>query len=120
MLRKPKRLLITGGAGFLGSSFVRLCLRNGSSCERVVNFDLLTYAADLANVSSCEGDPRYRFVHGDICDEELVEKICLEEKIDTVVHFAAETHVDRSIEDPKTFAYINVLGTLTLLEVMRK
>jgi dTDP-glucose 4,6-dehydratase len=118
--RSLRRLLVTGGAGFIGSSFIRYVLSAISSCERVVNLDLLTYAADVRNLSSCENDPRYLFVQGDICDEKLVEKLCREEEIDCVVHFAAETHVDRSIADPKIFCQTNIFGTLCLLETIRK
>lgn len=113
-----KRLLVTGGAGFIGSAFIRHVM--GSECERIVNLDALTYAADLRNLHPCDQDARYLFVKGDICDEALVEKLCLDEKIDAIVHFAAETHVDRSIAHPKAFLYTNVQGTLSLLEVMRK
>lgn len=115
---KFKRLLVTGGAGFIGSSFIRRGLKK-ESCERIVNLDLLTYAADLRNLFGCESDPRYLFIKGDICDSELVEKICLEEKIEAIVHFAAQTHVDRSIEGPQEFFHTNVQGTLSLLEVLR-
>jgi dTDP-glucose 4,6-dehydratase len=113
-----KRLLVTGGAGFIGSSFIRTGLEKWP-CERIVNLDLLTYAADLRNLCECENDSRYRFVQGDICDTALVEKICLEEKIEAIVHFAAQTHVDRSIQDPREFFHTNVQGTLSLLEVVR-
>jgi dTDP-glucose 4,6-dehydratase len=117
--RPLRRLLVTGGAGFIGSSFIRHGL-NACLCERIVNLDLLTYAADLRNLSSCENDPRYRFVQGDVCDEQLVETVCAEEKIDAIVHFAAETHVDKSIADPKIFCHTNIFGTLSLLETVRK
>jgi len=112
-----KRLLITGGAGFIGSSFIRIGL--SFPCERLVNLDLLTYAADLRNLSGCANDSRYRFVQGDVCDTALVEKICIEEQIEAIVHFAAETHVDRSITEPLSFFRTNVQGTLSLLEVLR-
>ena len=113
-----KRLLVTGGAGFIGSSFIRMGLKE-LPCERIVNLDLLTYAADLRNLLNCEIDPRYRFVQGDICNKDLVEKTCLEEQIEAIVHFAAETHVDRSIKEPTEFFHTNVRGTLSLLEVVR-
>lgn len=112
-----KRLLVTGGAGFIGSSFVRMGLM--LPCERLVNLDLLTYAADERNLIGCDTDPRYRFVQGDVCNTALVEKICLEEQIEAIVHFAAETHVDRSIAEPLPFFRTNVQGTLSLLEVVR-
>lgn len=110
---------MTGGAGFIGSAFIRYGLER-MLCEKIVNFDKLTYASDLRNLSSVEMDPRYCFVQGDICDEALVEKVCVEHHIDTIVHFAAETHVDRSIVDPSVFYETNVKGTLSLLEVMRR
>jgi len=119
-VRCPKRVLVTGGAGFIGSSFVRYGLKEIVWCERVVNLDLLTYAADLRNVQECEADPRYRFVQGDIRDEVLVERLCVEEKIEAIVHFAAESHVDRSILGPRAFLETNVGGTLALLEVVRR
>lgn len=114
-----KRLLVTGGAGFIGSSFIRRGLLHVLGCERIVNLDALTYAADLRNLSSVESDPRYLFVQGDIRDEALVEKLCIEHEIDAIVHFAAESHVDRSILEPRAFYETNVGGTLALLEVVR-
>ena len=96
-LRAVRRLLITGGAGFIGSHFINYTLRN-IPVERVVNLDALTYAADLSRLRGVEGDSRYRFVQGDICAQEGIEQLLFEEEIDTVVHFAAESHVDRSIE----------------------
>jgi dTDP-glucose 4,6-dehydratase len=86
----------------------------------LVNLDKLTYAGNLANLTGCDEDPRYRFVHGDICDSELLAKLFAEEQIDTVVHFAAESHVDRSIEGPAEFIQTNILGTFALLEAARK
>lgn len=117
--RPLRRLLITGGAGFIGSSFIRYGLQAISSCERLVNLDLLTYAGDVRNVASCAEDSRYRFIQGDICNQELVERLCREEEIDCIVHFAAETHVDRSIADPKSFCQTNIFGTVCLLEAVR-
>jgi dTDP-glucose 4,6-dehydratase len=114
-----KRLLVTGGAGFMGSAFIRFGLER-ALCEKLINLDLLTYAADLKNLEPVENDPRYSFIHGDIRDQALVEKLCKSEKIDTIVHFAAETHVDRSIESPTAFLETNVKGTFALLEVVRK
>ncbi len=114
-----KRLLVTGGAGFIGSSFIRYGLQH-SLCEKVVNLDLLTYAANLENVASVATDPRYLFVQGDIRDEALVEKVCVDEGIEAIVHFAAESHVDRSIVNPSLFFDTNVKGTLHLLEVQRR
>src|ERR1035438_8399157 len=93
------KLLVTGGAGFIGSAFIRLYLAAGPSV-RVVNLDKLTYAGNLENLESVASDPRYRFVHGDVCDEALVDAILGEERPDAIVHFAAESHVDRSIFAP--------------------
>jgi dTDP-glucose 4,6-dehydratase len=115
-----KRLLVTGGAGFIGSAFIRYGLSHSPQCEKIVNLDLLTYAADLRNLISLETDPRYLFVQGDIRDDVLVEKLCVEHEIDAIVHFAAESHVDRSILGPRAFFETNVGGTLSLLEVVRR
>lgn len=120
MQRNLKRLLVTGGAGFIGSSFIRYLLQSIIQIERVINLDLLTYAANLKNLEKIEKDVRYQFVQGDIRDELLVERLCVEEKIDAIVHFAAESHVDRSIVGPKDFYETNVGGTFTLLEVIRR
>lgn len=118
-IRSFRRLLVTGGAGFIGSSFIRYGFSGAVECDRIVNLDLLTYAADLHNLTSCENDPRYLFVQGDICDTQLVKMLCIEEQIDAIVHFAAESHVDRSIADPKSFCRTNIDGTISLLEVVR-
>lgn len=120
MNRKIKNILVSGGAGFIGSAFIRYLLLKENFSGRIVNLDLLTYAADLKNLSLVEKDPRYFFYHGNICDTKLVEKICLENSIDTIVHFAAETHVDRSIEKPAQFIETNIYGTFTLLEIVKK
>lgn len=114
-----KRILITGGAGFIGSNFIRYWLANHSD-DRVINLDALTYAGNLENLESVEANTNYHFVHGDICDAECVVKIFEDEQIDTVVNFAAESHVDRSIADPEAFIKTNVYGTFTLLEAARK
>lgn len=114
-----KSLLITGGAGFIGSNFVRYWLTNHPE-DRVVNLDALTYAGNLENLKDIEDNPNYRFVHGDIGDVDCVEKILEEEKIDTIVNFAAESHVDRSILGPEAFIKTNVNGTFTLLDAARK
>lgn len=110
-------ILVTGGAGFIGSNYVRMLLEE--SGDRVVNLDLLTYAGNLANLAGYENDPRHRFVRGDICDRELVRGILADDKIEAVVHFAAESHVDRSVEGPEIFIKTNVLGTEILLEESR-
>ncbi len=112
-------ILVTGGAGFIGSNFVRLTLEELTDC-RLVNLDKLTYAGNPNNLSDMEDDSRYRFVQGDICDADLVAQIFEEEDIDTVVHFAAESHVDRSITGPGEFIRTNINGTFTLLEAARK
>lgn len=114
-----RNVLVTGGCGFIGSNFVKLVLQ-ATSDLRIVNLDKLTYAGNPKNLSDIESDNRYRFVHGDICDAELVEKLFVEENIDTVVHFAAESHVDRSISGPAEFIQTNIVGTFTLLEAARK
>lgn len=111
-------VLVTGGSGFIGSNFVRLILEKVPDC-RLVNLDKLTYAGNPENLSDVEGDPRYRFVKGDICDTELLDRIMSEESIDTIVHFAAESHVDRSITGPADFIRTNIQGTFTLLEAAR-
>lgn len=111
------KLLVTGGAGFIGSNFVHHILKTYPEYE-VVNLDALTYAGNLENLKALEENPRHTFVKGDICDKELVEK--LTEKIDIIVHFAAESHVDRSILDAEAFVRTNVIGTHVLLEAARK
>lgn len=107
-------LLVTGGSGFIGSAFVLEWLRQ--SAEPLVNLDLLTYAGHRANVRSAEGHGGYRFIHGDIGDAELVTRLLAEHRPRAVVHFAAETHVDRSISGPLAFVNTNVLGTVRLLD----
>jgi dTDP-glucose 4,6-dehydratase len=114
-----KNLLITGGAGFIGSNFVAYFLENYPDYF-VVNLDLLTYAGDLNNLKEAEKHPRYKFVQGDICNRELVEFLFREYLFDGVIHFAAESHVDNSISGPEAFVRTNVHGTFTLLDVARK
>ena len=111
------KLLVTGGAGFIGANFVHHWLRHNEG--RVVVLDALTYAGNRASLASLEGRADFRFVHGDICDRELVERLLRDEHLDTIVHFAAETHVDRSILGPDAFIRTNVLGTHALLEAAR-
>ncbi len=114
-----KRILVTGGCGFIGSNFVRHFLNSVDDC-RLINLDKLTYAGNPENLRDIEKDPRYRFVKGDICDSSLIEALFDEEQIDTVVHFAAESHVDRSISGPSEFIRTNINGTFMLLEAARK
>ncbi|PKN12510.1 MAG: dTDP-glucose 4,6-dehydratase [Deltaproteobacteria bacterium HGW-Deltaproteobacteria-4] len=114
-----KKILVSGGCGFIGSNFVRLALQQLGDC-RLVNLDKLTYAGNPRNLSDVEADPRYRFVKGDICDSALISELFAAEEIDTVVHFAAESHVDRSITGPAEFIHTNIVGTFTLLEGARK
>lgn len=111
-------VLVTGGAGFIGSNFVRLLLQEGD--DRVVNLDLLTYAGNLENLAGCETSPRYEFVRGDIRDRALVRSVLESRRIEAVVHLAAESHVDRSVEGPEVFITTNVLGTEILLEEARR
>ncbi|MFN0167909.1 MAG: dTDP-glucose 4,6-dehydratase [Bryobacteraceae bacterium] len=112
------KLIVTGGAGFIGSAFVRLSLAADASL-RIVNLDKLTYAGNLANLESVAADPRYRFVRGDICDAALVASLLDEEQPDAIVHFAAESHVDRSILSASPAFETNLRGTFTLLEAAR-
>jgi dTDP-glucose 4,6-dehydratase len=115
----PRSVLVTGGAGFIGSNFIHHFLGENPD-TRLVNLDLLTYAGNLENLKGIEADPRYSFVKGDVCDAELVASILSRERIDAVVHFAAESHVDRSITGPEVFVRTNVLGTQVLLEESRR
>lgn len=114
-----KNVLVTGGAGFIGSSFVRYLLERREDLERLVNLDLLTYAGNLENLEDCRHDARYRFVRGDVRDRGLLEGLFREYGFDTVVHFAAETHVDRSITEPEVFLTTNILGTQALLDTAK-
>ena len=118
-LRHPKNVLVTGGCGFIGSAFVRYLFRLPEVDGKVVNLDLLTYAANPDNVTGAVDPPRYTFVQGDICNAELVARVCKEHAVDTIVHFAAESHVDRSISGPGAFIQANIVGTYQLLEVVR-
>ena len=110
-------ILVTGGAGFIGSNFV-LDWLSGSD-EPVVNLDALTYAGNRANLASLDGDARHIFVHGDICDRDLADRLLAQHRPRAIVHFAAESHVDRSIHGPGEFMRTNVTGTFTLLEAAR-
>jgi dTDP-glucose 4,6-dehydratase len=112
------RLLVTGGCGFIGSTFLRVALAR-KDVERVVDLDALTYSGRRENQAELEGDPRYRFVHGDVADAELVRRIFDDERLDGVLHFAAESHVDRSLFAARAFVRTNIDGTLVLLEAAR-
>src|SRR5512142_129809 len=114
-------LLVTGGCGFIGSNFVRQRLTEpGSPLRRLVNLDKLTYAGNPANLADLVGDPRYVFAQGDIGDADLVARLLAEHQIDAIVNFAAESHVDRSIDSPEPFIQANVVGTLRLLNAARQ
>jgi dTDP-glucose 4,6-dehydratase len=113
-----KNVLVTGGAGFIGSNFVRYLLKAHPDV-RVVNFDKLTYAGNLENLIDVAGDPRYAFVKGDICDSTVVGETFRKFAVDTVVHFAAESHVDRSILGAAVFVETNVAGTQVLLDIVK-
>lgn len=113
-----KTILITGGAGFIGSHVVRLFITKYTE-YRIINLDWLTYAGNLENIQDIAHSPNYTFVKGNICDNELIGSLFREYDIDSVIHLAAESHVDRSIEDPNSFIHTNVLGTLNLLEHAR-
>ncbi|MBE6904695.1 MAG: dTDP-glucose 4,6-dehydratase [Ruminococcaceae bacterium] len=114
-----KNILVTGGAGFIGSNFVKYIL-NINDDYVIINLDLLTYAGNLANLEGVEENPRYQFIKGDIRDRELMDKLFRIHQIDTVVNFAAESHVDRSITEPEIFLTTNIIGTQTLLDAARK
>jgi dTDP-glucose 4,6-dehydratase len=111
-----RKVLVTGGCGFIGSNFVRLVLQSEPGVS-VVNFDALTYAGNLANLSDVEKHPRYRFIKGDITDRDAVKKVVA--GVDSVINFAAESHVDRSIMDSGPFVHTNVIGTQILLDAAR-
>ena len=111
------KLLVTGGAGFIGSNFIHYWLINHPG-DQIINYDLLTYAGNLENLVGLAANPNYSFVHADICNPEAVNNAMA--KVDMVVHFAAESHVDRSITDPGTFVKTNVLGTQVLLDAAVK
>lgn len=116
---KMKKVLVTGGAGFIGSNFVHYLLKKYADIQ-VVNMDALTYAGNLENLESVRNDPRHIFVKGDIRDKLLVEKLFREYQFDTVVNFAAESHVDRSITEPEIFLTTNIIGTQTLLDAAKQ
>ena len=113
-----KNILVTGGAGFIGSNFIRYLLKNEPDIK-IINLDALTYAGSVENLTELPDPTRHHFVNGNILDRELVTKLFDDHKIDTVVHFAAETHVDRSILGPEAFVQTNIVGTFYLLEATR-
>jgi len=114
-----KNVLVTGGAGFIGSNFVRFILDNEPDIQ-LFNLDALTYAGSLENLKDLPGADRHQFIKGDICDAELIKEVLKKYQIDTIVHFAAESHVDRSILGPMPFVQTNVVGTTILLEEARR
>ena len=116
---KPKNILVTGGAGFIGCNYVRYMLANDPDVQ-IINLDLLTYAGSLDNLKDLPDNSRHTFVQGNICDRELIDSLMRQHDIDTVVHFAAESHVDNSISGPEIFVKTNVMGTFTLLEAARQ
>ncbi len=119
--RRVQNILVTGGAGFIGSAFIRYLLSSQLDFNGLcVNLDALTYAGNLENLKSIAHDSRYIFEKGDIRQQSLIEHLCQEHAIDTIIHFAAESHVDRSILGPQAFVESNILGTFHLLEVVRK
>jgi dTDP-glucose 4,6-dehydratase len=113
----PRRVLLTGGAGFIGANFLRVALKNDPLLF-FVNLDRLTYAGNFSTVKDLPTE-NHKFIHGDICDRSLVERLLRDYNIDTIIHFAAESHVDRSIEGPAVFIQTNIVGTFTLLEAAR-
>jgi dTDP-glucose 4,6-dehydratase len=120
-MRKLQNILVTGGAGFIGSHFIRYALKEAGFSGRVINFDKLTYAGNLESLEDVRGEfgSRYVFEQGDICDGDRVREVLIKHQIDAVVHFAAESHVDRSILGPAEFIRTNINGTFTLLEAVR-
>lgn len=119
MSYSPKKMLVTGGAGFIGSHFVRYCLEKYSTLE-IINVDKLTYAGSMDNVNDLADPQRHHFIQADICDKKRMAEIMRQFEIDTIVHFAAESHVDRSITGPEAFLQTNIIGTYTLLETARQ
>lgn len=113
------KLLVTGGAGFIGSCFVRHILEKYSD-YKVINLDALTYAGNIENLDDVKNNPNYTFVHGNICDKKLARELIIDEKADAVINFAAESHVDRSITGPEIFIETNVQGTLNLLQAAKE
>ncbi|MES1173856.1 MAG: dTDP-glucose 4,6-dehydratase [Myxococcales bacterium] len=119
-LRRPQSVLVTGGCGFIGSAFVRFLLGQPGFTGKVVNLDVMTYAANAENVAGAAKSGRYTFARGDIGDSAFVAQTCREHAVDNIVHFAAESHVDRSISGPGAFVQANIVGTYELLQVVRE
>ena len=122
-MRKLKNIMVTGGAGFIGSNFIRTLLKNNDFNGRIINVDKLTYAGNLENLEDIYNDfnnTRYFFEKTDICDYQPIKEIMIKYDIDTIVHLAAESHVDRSIFEPRSFIETNIFGTVNLLEVARE
>ena len=113
-----KSILITGGAGFIGSHVVRLFVKKYTNYH-IYNLDLLTYAGNMENLTDFEGASNYSFIKGDVCDEEFINKLFKKHQFDSIIHLAAESHVDRSIVDPLAFAKTNILGTMVLLNAFK-
>ena len=114
-----KTYLVTGGAGFIGSNYIHYMFKKYGDDIRIINVDVLTYAGNLENLKDLEDKSNYTFIRADITDKDAIKKIFDENDIDRVVHFAAESHVDRSIKDPETFIRTNVLGTGIMLACAR-
>lgn len=119
MTEQKKNLLVTGGAGFIGANFVHYWLAHYPN-DKVVVLDALTYAGNKANLALVEDNPNFTFIHGDICNTQLVETLLKEHSLNTIVHFAAESHVDRSITGPDAFIESNIIGTYSLLKAAKK
>ena len=115
-----KTYLVTGGAGFIGSNYIHYMFEKYGDDIRIINVDKLTYAGNLENLKSVEGRDNYTFIRADICDETAINEIFEKNDIDRVVHFAAESHVDRSITDPNVFVRTNVMGTASMLAAARR
>ena len=114
-----KKYIITGGAGFIGANFIHYLIQAEPE-SKILNLDKLTYAGNSASLKTIEKHPRYSFIKGDICDDQLIEQIVNDFKPSTIVHFAAESHVDRSITGPSEFINTNITGTFNLLEIAKK